>query len=141
MTKAEFITSIEAKPNFIKWAKAPTVVETIGEIEKWNGLAYVTTADGKNTVNVWFMVDTITGDADWQTQDTLEPEKNTLTTKQRSLEAYLKANFNAFFIGRIDFENNWAEADVYKITNGKLVKSTVLVYKDNSNVVTHVDII
>lgn len=141
MTRQEFITAIEAKSTFIKWAEAPALQETIGDIEKWRGSAFVITDDGRNVVNVWFVVDTATGEAFWQNSDTLEPEANTFATKQAFLEKYLKTNFNAYFVNRSDLANNWAEADVYTLTAGNLVKKTVMVYKIGNNPIAHKDVI
>jgi len=137
MTKEQFITAVEAKPQFIKWAKSPVAVETIGDIEKHHGIAYITTPDGTNTFNVWFMVDTVTGEATWQNADTLEPAKNATEVKMNALKNYLKTNFAGYFINRTDLENNWAEADVYTVSGQDLAKSTVLVFKQGTNPITH----
>jgi hypothetical protein len=137
MTTAQFITAIEAKPQFRKWAMVPRSVEKIGDIEKWNGIAYITTPDGTNTYNVWFMVDTATGEASWQNLDTMEPEKNATEVKRLALEAYLKATFAGYFINRADYVNNWAEADVFTVSGQDLAKSTVLVFKQGSNPIAH----
>lgn len=137
MTKAQFITAVEAKPQFIKWAAAPSAIEKIGDIEKWLGVAYITTPDGTNTFNVWFIVDTATDTATWQNIDTMEPEKNATAVKEAALKTYLKANFAGFFINRMDLDNNWAEADVYAISGTDLAKSTVLVFKQGTNPIAH----
>lgn len=137
MTKEQFIASVEAKPQFIKWAQTPFRVETLTGVEKWNGLAYITTNDGTNTVNVWFMVDTATGEATWQTADTVEPQKNSTEVKLTALKTYLKTNFAGFFITRIDLDNNWAEAEVFAVSGADLAKSTVLVFKNGANPITH----
>lgn len=139
MTTAQFIASIEAKPQFIKWVQAPAVIETLGGVEKWHGVAYITTPDGTNTFNVFFMVDG--GQATWQNQDQLEPQKNATQVKMEALLSYLKANFAGFFVNRVDLENNWAEADVYAISGADLAKSTVLVFKLGANPITHRKII
>lgn len=141
MTKAQFIAAVEAKPNFIKWASVPRQVEEIGGVQKWNGVAHITTPDGTNLYNVWFIVDVATDEATWQNSDTLEPEKNSDSVKYNALQAYLKANFNAFFIGRVDLVNNWAEADVYTLDTGKLAKKSVIVYKQGNNPIAHLDVI
>lgn len=141
MTKQDFIASVEAKPQFIKWAQVPVLAEAIGTIEKWHGLAYITTDDGTNIFNVWFMVDTTTGEASWQQLDTLEPSKNTIATKENALKTYLKSNFAGYFINRADLDNNWAEADVYEVSGSDLAKSTVLVFKQGTNPITHRKII
>lgn len=137
MTTAQFITAVEAKPQFIKWAKVPAAVETLGDIQKWNGVAFITTPDGTNTYNVWFIVDTTTGEATWQNLDTMEPEKNTVAVKEAALKAYLKANFAGYFILRADLDNNWAEAEVFTVSGADLAKSTVLVFKQGTNPIAH----
>ena len=137
MTKDAFVATIATKPQFIKWAKAPVAIETLGGIEKWHGIAYINTGDGTNTYNVYFMVDTATGEATWQQNDPLQPENNAATAKEKALEAYLKANFAAHFVNRFDLNNNWAEATVYTISGADLAKSTVLVFKQGANPITH----
>jgi hypothetical protein len=141
MTKEQFITAVEAKPNFIKWALVPALAETIGDIEKWRGVAYISTPDGTNTFNVWFIVDTETGEATWQNVDTLEPDKNTSAAKEKAFANYLASTFVAYFVNRSDLVNNWAEADVYEVSGQDLAKSTVLVFKQGSNPITHRKII
>jgi hypothetical protein len=137
MTQEQFIASVEAKPQFIKWASLPVLAETIGDVEKWHGIAYISTPDGTNTYNVWFMVDSVSGEATWQQFDTMEPEANVANAKQKALVDYLKANFAGFFVNRADLENNWAEADVYAVSGQDLTKSTVLVFKQGSNPIAH----
>lgn len=141
MTKEQFIADLETKPQFIKWAKVPLMAEKIGEIEKWNGIAYITTPDGTNTFNVWFIVDAATNEATWQQQDTLEPEKNVNEAKMVALTGYLKATFSAYFILRTDLPNNWAEADVYTVSGSDLAKSTVMVFQVGTDPITHLKIV
>ena len=134
MTKAEFIQSVEAKATFIKWVEAPVVKETVGEgIEKWCGLAYMKTDAGANTVHVWFIWDSLKDEAQWQTADTFAPQE-----RIASINSYLKDTFDAFFVLRIDVNNDWAEADVFVIGATVLTKR-VLVYR-SSGVITHKDI-
>jgi len=140
MTKADFIASVEAKPNFIKWAKLPEVAERIGDVEKWNGIAYINTTEGyTNTFNVWFIVDTATGNATWQTIDTLEPNKNATQVAINALTTYLKSNFAAYFLipGKADVVNKWAEAEVFIVSGNDLVRKNVIVYKQGTNPITH----
>ena len=158
MTKQEFITAVEAKPNFIKWAVEPKMVEAFGSydtgetisdedgktspviepaIEKWNGQALIATPDGKNVFQVWFIVDNEADEATWQNADQLDPEENAVAKKQAALEAYLASNFAGYFVNRADLENLWAEADVYEVSGQDLSKSTVLVFKKGSNPITH----
>lgn len=142
MTKAQFIASVEAKPNFLKWAQPPILKETVGDIEKWHSVVYIAMPDGTNLFNVWFLVDNKTGEAAWQNFDGVEPEKNVAGVKSDALRAYLKANFNAYFIenNKIDLTNNWALATVYTSSAGKLLQKTVLVFKQGANPVSHLDV-
>ncbi len=140
MTKDAFIASIALEPNFLKWAQVPFLLETIGDVQKWTGFVYKTTPDGTNTEQVFFMVDTVTGEATWQNINTLNPLKNTGATRQDRLEKYLTTNFFAYRVVFIDVENNWAEADVYA-DGVDLVKSKVLVYKKGANPITHKKVI
>jgi len=140
MTKAEFIAAVEAKSKFIRWATEPVLDSTEGDVELWHGRAYHTTTDGTNVFNVWFHVDKTTGDATWQTFDSFEPEANTNAIKQKALTDYLSANFDAYFVVQADLENNWAEADVYKLNTGKLDKFKVLVFKKGGNPISHLDV-
>lgn len=139
MTTAQFITEIEAKPQFIKWAKAPAVLETVGDVEKWNGIAYVTTPNGTNTLNVFFMVDA--GQATWQQADPIDFQNSVTSIKMNVLLAYLKTTFVGYFVLRTDLENNWAEAEVFTISGADLVQSKVLVYKLGNNPIAHKKII
>lgn len=138
MTTAQFIAAVEAKPQFIKWATVPIMVEQVGLIQKWNGVAFINTTDGTNLFNVSFLVDDAEN-ATWQNLDTLTDANNTNTSKQIALATYLKTNFDAYFIERTDFENNWAIATVYKAGGAPvtLTKSTVLVYKKGTNPIAH----
>lgn len=140
MTKDKFIAAIQTKPNFIKWAKTPVSVEALGSIEKWNGVAYIRTPDGTNLFQVWFIVDTSTGEATWQNGDTLEPEKNSISVKTQALEQYLKATFEAYFVTKISPNAAWAEAEVFSISGSNLVRSNVLVFKKGANPITHLPI-
>lgn len=136
MTKDAFVASIATEPNFLKWAQAPALVETIGDIEKWSGIVYKTTPDGTNTEHVFFMVDKITGEATWQNQNQLSTVKNSTESRMDRLVKYLGQTFFGYHITMIDPQNNWAEADIY--TDGATItKSKVFVYKKGANPVTH----
>ena len=141
MTKAQFIASVEADSNFRKWATVPAVLEVNGTIEKWMGVAYISTPDGANLFNVFFIWDKSTDTAEWQNANQLSPAKNTDYTKMDALQAYLKSKYSAYFLGQIDFANQWAEATVYTLTTGKLVKKNVLVFKQGTNPISDLDVI
>lgn len=141
MTKDQFIAAVEAKPNFIKWAKDPALQSTVGDIEHWLGKAYIRTDDGRNLFDVWFFNDTATNEAHWQNVDTMEPQGNASAKKQATLEAYLSSNFAAYFVEAIDLDNNWARATVYAVSGQDLAESKVLVFKRGANPITHRNII
>lgn len=128
MNKQTFIANIEAKPNFKKWVKTPEVHSTKGDIEHYHGEAYVSTPDGVNITNVWFMVDKATGDAEWQTIDTLTPEANTVVSKLKAMENYLANKYDAFFLKDVNTELGYAEAVVYSADSKVATKKTVLLY-------------
>lgn len=135
MTLAEFYTNVENTPSFIKWVDEAVEIEARGNVKKMRRDALVNTKDGKNIVGIWFIDND--GDVAWQTTNTLEPKENTTQKKQAALEAYLSAQFNAYFINRADLDNNWAEADVYTVKSGVLEKSVVLVFKRGNNPISH----
>lgn len=140
MTKDAFVTSITTEPNFLKWAKEPVLLETMGDIEKWNGVVYRSTPDGTNTEHVFFMVDKVTGEASWQNINTLSLIKNTNENRIDKMANYLKQTFFAYRFTFVDPENFWGEAEVY--TDGvDLTKTKVLVYKTATNPVTHKKIV
>lgn len=89
MTKAQFITAIEANPRFIKWASQPALASTAGEIETWVGKAFVTMPDGNYVDSITFFVDKATGVATWAGSNQIDSESNTLATKYKVLKNYL----------------------------------------------------
>lgn len=141
MTKEQFITSVEEKPRFIKWVSQPSLVSTIGDIQRWAGKAYTSTPDGNHIDEVSFFVDALTGDTVWAGSNQIAPDENSIAKKYNALKTYLNANFAAYFIGRTDLENNWVEADVFIVSGADLSKSTVLVFKNGNNPIAHKKIV
>lgn len=142
MTATQFIANIATKASFVKWATVPVAVESVGGIEKWQGIALVKTGDvtapdGTNLLNVFFLVDTATGEATWQNLDQLDPLKNISNDRIDRLEKYLKANFFAYFLIQTNADSFWAKAEVFTISGTDLAKSTVLVYKPAGSAITH----
>ena len=94
---------------------------------------------------VYYLLDTTTQDA-WfynleaESIDTKEPDTN--QKKVDALETYLSSNFNAYFINKIDYTKNWAEADTYKYnaTTKLLDKKVVIVYKKGTDPITHIEV-
>jgi len=138
MTKSQFIASVEAKPNFIKWLGAETIAESIGGVNKIFRSALVSTSEGfTNIFQVWYIEDTATGETTFQNVDTLTPTENAAAKKQAALEAYLTSTFSAFRILWSDTDRNWAEAEAFAVSGQDLVRSKVLVFKIGNNPITH----
>lgn len=144
MTKAELHAEIATKTGFVTIAgdnKSPEVLPA--PYEKRYVEVMVDNEDGTaNTVRVSYLYNTDTDDAKYFA---LEPEgfvkESANVKKQKALEDYLAANYEAYFINRADLTNNWAEADVYTLDTGNLTKKTVLVYKKGTNPITDMDVI
>jgi hypothetical protein len=147
MKKADLRAVVEAKKGFhsiIQDEVAPDNVAT-DDIEKrffyinhinadgTAGKTYIYYLHDKRNDDAWFY------NVEAETVDMKEPV--TEQKKLDALSAYLKANFDAYFILRFDTSNNWAEADVFKLTSGQLVKSKVLAFKKGTNPITHLTIV
>lgn len=138
MTKAEFIASVEAKPNFIKWLATEVVKETIGTVSKIYRYALVTSPSGFPDISqVWYLEDSTDGSTSFQSVDTLTESENDSGKKQAALVAYLKATFVAYHLVWFDPTNNVAEAEVFSVSGSDLARSRVLVYKIGANPITH----
>jgi len=141
MTKEELITDIESKSQFIKWAIDPVKKETLGIIEKWNGVAFISTPEGhRNTYNVWFLVDTETSEAFYQQFDSLDKDNNTIQAKYDALETYCEDTFQAFKITDSNLDKNYAFVEAYTLSDGTFTKENVIVYKQGANPITHAPI-
>lgn len=138
MTKSQFLASVEAKPNFIKWLTDEVIVETVGGVRKCRRDALITSESGfLNTFQVWYIEDTATNETTFQNVDTLTPAENASAKRQKSLEDYLVANFSAFRVLWSDLDRNYAEAEVFAVSGADLVRSKVLVFKTGTNPITH----
>lgn len=147
MLKADLIAKVQAKKGFksiIKDALAPDH-DPNDPIEKRYLYVNHVNADGTaGKTFVYYLHDPQTDEA-WfynaevETVDMKEPVSE--QKKFDALTAYLKANFDAYFVLRWDTANNWAEADVFTLTNGELVKSRVMVFKKGANHIAHLTIV
>ena len=61
--------------------------------------------------------------------------------KLKALKNYLAGKYQAYFIGRYDLVNNWAEADVFSLNAQKLEMKSVLVFKKGSNPINDIDVV
>lgn len=144
MTKQEFLTKVQSKPGFVRIVSDSIAPDSRdSEVDKKFLTVQVQNEDGTNNyVNVFYTENKATLDVNFFA---LEPVSFTKETdnqkKQDALETYLKGKYAAFFITRFDFQNNWAEADVYVQGDGNVSKKTVLVFKRGANPITDVDIV
>lgn len=143
MTKQELQTKIENKVGFHSIIKDDVAPDNVPNdpIEKRYFYVNHTNADGTmGKTFVYYLHDTANDVAWFYNMETEAVDTKEPTTDQKKLDAlqnYLKATFNGFFINRLDIVNNWAEADVYEVSGQDLTKSTVLVFKQGSNPITH----
>lgn len=147
MTKEQFIAAVEAKKGFhsiIKDELAPDHVPG-DPIEK--RFLYVNHLNADSTMGktfVFYLFNPATDEAWFYNIEAEAVDAKEPTTEQKkinALQTYLTGKYAAFFVNRFDTVNNWAEADVYVLTAGKLAKKTVLVYKKGTNPIADVDIV
>jgi len=143
MNKAEFIAEVLAEPIVESIVDgSEIIVETQGDYQKGHFTTIIMEPQGgRNFRPIWFIRNTVTDETGYQTANTLDPTKNLTKIKQAVLTNYLETNFEAYFIERLDFVNNWAEATVYEVATNDLSMSKVLVYKKGTNPVTHKKIV
>jgi hypothetical protein len=146
MDKEGLIAQLKSKNGFMSILEDSLSSDSkSADIEKRYMLVEHQNADGTvGTTSVYYLFNTKTGEAKFynivpNSFDSRETSPDMV--KQQALEAYLKAKYNAYFIGRTDFVNNWAEADVFTLTTGKLVKKKVLVYKQGVNPIADIDVV
>ena len=141
-SKAEFITAVLAEDTVIEQVGTDTTVETKGDYKKgYLEFIVIEPTGGKNIRQVWYLENTNTGVTSYQTANTINPSKNNFEKKLQALTDYLDSNFDAYFLVRDNLDKNWAEVDVLKLTDGKLVSSKVLVFKKGTSAVNHLEIV
>lgn len=147
MNKAQFLAAVESKVGFHSIIKDEVAPDHIAgdSIEKRYLYINHINADGTaGKTHIEYLYDTV-NDVAWfynqerEAVDVREPSAD--QKKLNALEAYLKANFNAYFLIRANLTNNWAEADTYKLEIDKLVHKKVMVYKISNNPIAHLEII
>lgn len=147
MTKAQLQAQLEAKKGFHSIIKDELAPDHIVDdpIEKRYFYVNHVNADGTaGKTFVYYLHDTVNDTAWFYNAETESVDAKEPTTEQKkldALQAYLKTNFNAYFVIRFDVENNWAEADTYKLENGKLTHAKVMVFKAGSNPISHLEIV
>lgn len=147
MKKAQLIQKIKAKKGFhsiIKDELAPDHVQGDPIQKRFFYVNHVNADGTAGKTYVFYLWDEATDDA-WfynmeaEAVDAKEPSSD--QKKLSALQNYLKANFNAYFVIRADLENNWAEADTYKLETGKLTYKKVMVFKQGSSPISHLEIV
>lgn len=147
MTKQQLLTTVQAKIGFHSIIQDELARDHVpgDPIEK--RFLYVNHANADGTMGktyVYYLHDVQNDVASFynvepESVDVKEPSAD--QKKVAALENYLKANFNAFFVNRVDLKNNFAHATVYKLDAGNLVESKVIVYKMGTNPISHLPII
>lgn len=147
MTKQQFLDQVAAKKGFHSIIKDDVAPDNVPNdpIEKRYLYVNHTNADGTmGKTFVYYLYDTSNDNASFynvepESVDQKEPSVD--QKKLNALETYLSTNFNAFFVLRFDMNHNWAEADVFKVSAGKLTKGSVLVFKQKGQPINHLEII
>lgn len=150
MNKQEFLTKVQGKVGFKsiiadeQASDTPPITDT-NKIEKRFLKVATLNADGTAGITfVFYLEDTVTHEV-WfyntepEAIDTKEAGAD--QKKLAALETYLKATFDGHFVIRMDYANNFAEAETFKANAGKLDRKKVLVFKKGTNPITHLEIV
>lgn len=149
MTKQEFLAKVASKPGFHsiisdEFGKDHRIGDPIEQ-----RCLYLNHTNGDGTMGktyVYYIYDTANDVASFWNQEVEAfdmKEVNTLQKKVNALEAYLKANFDAYFLipEKVDIINNWAEGEAFTLNAGKLTRKKVLVFKKGANPISHLEIV
>lgn len=146
MLKADLLAAVAAKKGFVRVISDSLAPDNIAgdTVEKRRLLIEHNNADGTAGItNVFYLHNTSNDDAKFynvepSALDNQEPDPN--TKKLQALEGYLSSKYAAYFIGRVDLVKNWAEADVFTLTAGKLAKKSILIFKQGANPINDLDV-
>lgn len=147
MKKQEFLNQVAAKKGFHSIIKDDVAPDNVPNDSIEKRYLYVNHTNADGTMGKTFIYYLYDKEADNASFYNVEPEavdqKEPAADQKKlnALEAYLSANFNAFFVLRFDLNHNWAEADVFNLAAGKLTKSSVLVFKQEGKPINHLEII
>lgn len=149
MIKQEFINSVLAEPNVLELLPGTDqVIEIRGADAQGNGgyekgyfeVLLNEPQGGKNFRQVWYIRNRTNDETSYQTANTIDLKKNTFEAKLDVLQKYLAANFLASHV-LIFTGEDWAEVEVYANTNPTITKKKVFVFKQNTNSITHRDLL
>lgn len=153
MNKTELLQAVAAKPGFVRIASDNLAQDTIqgDPVQKrYLSVEHNNTDGTAGITHVFYLQDTSSNqDEKLQTVKyyNVEPasfdvrELTAEAKKQAALETYLKGKYAAYFLGRVDLTNNWAEADVFTLNAGTLTRKSVLVYKQGGNRINDIDVV
>lgn len=146
-TKAELKAMIESKKGFHSIITDEIAPDNIQDdpIEKRYFYVNHTNTDGTmGKTFVYYLWDKLNDIASFYNVETeaLDAKEPSADEKKfNALSAYLKSNFEAYFIGRYDLKNMWAEAFVFKLSAGKLAESKVIVFKKGTSPISHLEVV
>lgn len=147
MKKAQLLTTVSAKPGYVAIVSDNLAPDSVGGKQKRYLVVETLNADGtKGMTNVFYMHDTATDDAWFYNTEPVAFDvkyEDATAVDLKGIRNYCKNTFFAYFFveGRVDADNKRAVVEAYTLTDGKLVKSLVLVYKPAGNPVTHLAIV
>lgn len=149
MKKEDLLVAVRSKKGFVRIIADEVAQDDIKTDENLNK-RYLT-VEHRNTngtagiTYVFYMHKVDTDDAYFYNHEpeNLDANEETVEIKRlRRLEEFLAGKYAAYFIGRYDLKNFWAEADVYTSdVNNKLTKKSVIVAKRGTNPIADQDVI
>lgn len=146
-TKNELISLIQSKKGFVRIVSDELANDAIPNdpVEKRVVQVEHSNTDGTAGItNVFYLHDTANDVAKFYNTEPVAfdvNELNAMAKKQEALENYLKGKYDAYFLGRTDLVNNWAEADVFSVVAGKLNRKSILVFKKGANPISDIDVV
>lgn len=145
-TLTDLKKTISEKKGFVRIVKDELTKDNIAEdsIEKRVMTVETSNSDGSAGMTpVYYILDKQSQEAKFYN---IEPESfdnrelSREAKREDALAKYLGGKYEAYFIDRIDRANSWAEATVYSLSEGKLIKKNVIVYKKGATPITDIDV-
>lgn len=145
MTKSQLLTAIQGKTGYVATIADTLAPDSVGAKQKRFLTVETLNADGtKGITNVFYIHDTGTDEAWFYNMEPVAFDNAVKPATVQAIEAlenYCKANFDAYFIGRTDGVNKWAEVEAFVLNAGNLEKKNVLVFKKGTNPITHLNVV
>lgn len=145
MTKSQLLTAVQGRAGYVATIADTLAPDSIGVKQKRFLTVETLNADGtKGITNVFYIHDTGTDEAWFYNVEPTAFDKTVVSVEEqvaKALNDYCKANFEAFFVSRVDGVNKWAEVQAFVLNNGNLEKKNVLVFKKGTNPITHLNVV